>query len=308
MDGLVIKSTGSWYKVRTKNGAYYDCKIRGKIKITQGLKATNPVAVGDWVIFNWDEQNQTGIIEEIKNRKNYLIRKATKLSKQVHVLAANIDQAVLVSSMVQPEVPLRFIDRFLVTAEAYNVPVIIVFNKQDLIQNDAQKAKQKDALNLYEKLGYPSLICSAKENSGILELKKLLHGKVNFLAGFSGVGKSSIINAIAPKLNLKTSSISDFSQKGKHTTTFAEMFELSENTFLVDSPGIKSLGVLGIEPYELSHFFPEMKRVLNDCKFHNCLHLKEPKCAVKAAIENGEIDERRYISYLHILEGNNNYR
>ena len=305
MTGIIIKSTGSWYKVLNAGNEIIDCKARGKLKITNQLKATNPMAVGDKVEFNMEPNDIIGTIEQIHDRKNYIIRKAANLSKQVHILAANIDMAFLVTSVVHPEVSLRFVDRFLVTCEAYNVPVSLVINKCDI-----EPALQyiHEVASLYRTIGYDVYITSAKSGKGVEALQEAMSQKINLFAGFSGVGKTSLINNISPKLELKTNIVSDSSLKGKHTTTFAEMFAIGNNSYLIDTPGIKGLGLWEIEKKEISHFFPEMSEVLHDCKFNTCLHMGEPGCAVMQAVADGQIDERRYESYMMMLEESETYR
>ena len=301
MLGTVMKSTGSWYVVRTEANELVECRIKGKIRVEHTLKATNPVAVGDRVEFLMEENQNTGIISLVLDRKNYIIRRATNLSHQVQIIAANLDQALVVTSLVQPEVPLRFVDRFLVTAEAYNIPAGIILNKMDLICTPELRAAYENFREIYGSAGYQIMETSTETKGGLEAVRAGLEGKISLISGFSGVGKSSLINAIAPNLNIRTGEISDFSQKGTHTTTFAEMHELSENSYIIDTPGIKSLGLIDIQPAELSHFFPEIKARLHGCKYHNCTHFSEPKCAVRVAMANQEITQERYESYLAML-------
>lgn len=297
MKGTVIKSTGSWLTVKTEDATIYKCRIKGKFRI-QGIKSTNPVAVGDFVEFDLEKDN-SGTIHTLGKRKNYIIRKSTKLSKQTHIIAANMDQAAIIVSVANPKTPLGFIDRFLATAEAYRIPSIVIFNKVDLC--DDELTEELDYLKaVYESLGYQCLLTSATENTGIEESIKLLKDKVTLLSGQSGVGKSSLINAIEPSLDLKTSEVSESNEKGKHTTTFAEMFEFSFGGSIIDTPGIRSFGVVDFNKNELSHFFREFFEIGKGCKFNNCHHINEPHCAVKVAIENGEIAQSRYTSYWNL--------
>ncbi|MBI9069531.1 MAG: ribosome small subunit-dependent GTPase A [Salinivirgaceae bacterium] len=299
--GLVLKSTGSSYQVKSDNNEIINCKIRGKFR-TKGIKTTNPIAVGDIVDFKFDDNSEFGIISKIHPRKNYIIRKSINLSKQAHILAANIDQAVLMVTLAKPKTYPEFIDRFLVSAEAYQIPAKIIFNKIDLY--DEELIKEMGALmNLYEGIGYGCFQTSAKKGIGIDEVKELLKDKISVISGHSGIGKSSLINTIQPSLNLKTSEISDYHESGKHTTTFPEMHELSKDSYIIDTPGIKGLGMVDMEKEEIAHYFPEMFKALKNCQFYNCTHSHEPNCAVKLAVENGTIKKSRYKSYLSILAG-----
>ena len=307
MQGTVLKSTGSWYLVLGSDGKHYDCRLKGKMQFKETIRATNPIAVGDWVLMEL-ENEERAIIYEIVDRKNYLIRKATNLSKEIHIVAANVDLLLVVISLKEPKVPLRFLDRVLVSAEAYDINAAIVFNKTDLYNSPELEQDFLEVSQRYEQIGYSCINTCALSGSGIEVLLELMEGKVCAFSGFSGVGKSTLINRIAPDLILKTAEVSKSSQKGKHTTTFAEMFDLGTNTFIIDTPGIKSLGLISIEPKELSHFFPEMLKILQNCKFNTCIHVNEPKCAVKKAVESGVISEERYFSYLNMLEGNSTYR
>lgn len=300
-----MRSTGSWYEVRTENGHILQCRLKGKFKI-KGLKVTNPIAVGDKVAYELESETEnTGIINDILPRENYIIRQSVHKAAHGHLLATNLDQAILIATLTFPRTSLGFIDRFLVTAESFRIPTVLVFNKLDLI-NDEGVAYQEELKTLYESLGYPCYFVSALEGDGVAEVKALLKGKVSLLSGHSGVGKSTLINAIMPDLDLRTSEVSTFANKGVHTTTFAEMFEVEPDTFIIDSPGIKELGLIDIEKEEISHYFPEMREMLNECRFHNCLHINEPKCAVKDAVGEGTIAESRYISYLSMVEGGDN--
>ncbi|MDQ3190384.1 MAG: ribosome small subunit-dependent GTPase A [Bacteroidota bacterium] len=298
MKGIVIKSTGSWYTVMGEDGKTYNCRIKGKFRL-KDIKSTNPVAVGDKVEFS-PEDHETGVISEIEKRKNYIIRKSINLSKQSHIIAANIDQAFLVATLVFPRTSTGFIDRFLVTAEAYNIPTIILFNKTDLM-DEGLLVLQREMKAIYEKVGYTCYEISALNKADLEFIKVLMKDKTNLFSGHSGVGKSTLINSLEPGLNLKTGIISQTHSKGMHTTTFAEMHPLSFGGFIIDTPGIKELGLIHIQKEELSHFFPEMRDRMHLCHFKNCRHVSEPKCAIKEAVENGEIPESRYYSYLSIF-------
>lgn len=302
MQGLVIKSTGSWYQVQTENGARYDCRIKGKFRIKE-LTTTNPIAVGDVVDFEIEPEQQTGVINKLHDRKNYIIRKSINLSKQAQVIAANLDLALLVVTLASPRTSLGFIDRFLVTAEAYDIPAGLIFNKLDLFSEEGLEILA-GYRSIYENIGYPCFEVSALKNTGIKEVSAVLKDKTTLFSGHSGVGKSTLLNAILPGMETRTGEISNWSDKGKHTTTFAEMFELPSGGFLIDTPGIRELGVIDIEKQELSHFFPEMRELLNQCRFYNCRHINEPGCAVLAALEEGKIEPSRYESYLSIYHGN----
>jgi len=302
MQGLIIKSTGSWYTVQTKEGQRVECRIKGIFRI-KGMVTTNPLAVGDIVDFDMEPDQETGVITNLHQRKNYIIRKSINLSRQAQILAANLDQAVLVVTLASPRTSLGFIDRFLVTAEAYDIPARLIFNKLDLFSEDGMEVLA-DFASIYQNIGYPCFEVSALEGTNIDQVKELLGNKVTLFSGHSGVGKSSLINALLPDLALRTNEISDWSDKGMHTTTFAEMFELPGGGFIIDTPGIKELGVIDIEKQELGHFFPEMRDRMHDCRFNDCRHINEPGCAVIGAVENGEIAQSRYDSYLSIYNGN----
>jgi len=299
MKGVIIRSTGSWYSVRSE-GDVFECRIRGKFRLTD-IKTTNPLAVGDVVHFEFDEKDQTGVINKIEERQNYIIRKSINLSKQAHIIAANIDTAFLLATLADPETNIIFIDRFLVSAQAYKIPTIIVFNKYDLY-SESQIAYMHELFSLYEKIGYPCIAVSAATGYNLEALKQLMHKKVSVFSGNSGVGKSTLINALEPGLNLKTGIISDAHSKGKHTTTFAEMHQLSFGAEIIDTPGIKGLGVVDMEEVNISIYFPEMLKTLSDCKYYNCTHTHEPTCAVKSQVESGLIAPSRYASYLSILD------
>lgn len=302
MNGIVIKSTGSWYSVMQPDGSVTECRIRGVFRM-KGIKSTNPIAVGDRVTFEAEGADK-GVITAIEERKNYIIRRSINLSKQSHILAVNVDQALLIATLAFPRTSTGFIDRFLLTAEAYHIPAILVFNKSELFQDDeASAAAQQELIALYERIGYRCIEVSAKTGMGIEKIKELTKDKTSLVAGHSGVGKSTLINALDSRLQLKTGEISGVHLKGKHTTTFAEMHSLAYGGFIIDTPGIKELGLVDMKKEELSHYFPEMRALMHSCKFNNCLHLNEPKCAVLEAVENGTIAASRYNSYLGILQG-----
>jgi ribosome biogenesis GTPase len=301
MQGLVTKSTGSWYQVRSGDQTI-DCRIKGKFR-TKGITTTNPLAVGDVVDFEMEPEQGTGVVTNLIQRKNYIIRKSINLSKQAQIIAANLDLALLVVTLASPRTSLGFIDRFLVTAEAYGIPACLIFNKLDLFSDEGLEILA-DYQSIYENIGYSCYSVSALEGTNIDTVQNLLKDKVTLFSGHSGVGKSSLINQLLPDLDLRTNMISDWSDKGMHTTTFAEMFELPQGGYIIDTPGIRELGVIDIEKQELSHFFPEMRARLNQCRFNNCRHINEPGCAILEAIEEGEIAPSRYDSYLSIYNGN----
>lgn len=302
MKGVVIKSTGSWYNVLSEDGHMIDCRIKGVFRI-KGIKTTNPIAVGDSVLFELEEEGK-GVIHTIHDRKNYIIRKSINLSKQSHIIAANMDQALLIATLALPRTSAGFIDRFLLTAEAYHIPVSIVFNKIDLFEKNVELMDELNAfIAVYEKIGYKCYKVSATENKDIEVLRGLTKGKTTLVSGHSGVGKSTLVNAMDKQLNLKVGEISDVHFKGKHTTTFAEMHPLSYGGYIIDTPGIKELGLVDMEKEEIADYFPEMRALRNECKFNNCMHINEPKCAVLEAVEKGEIASSRYNSYLSIING-----
>ncbi len=308
MKGKVIKSTGSWYKVLLDNGNIIDCRLRGRLKIA-GSKATNPVAVGDNVLCHFEEDASHAVIKEILDRQNYIIRKATKLSKQTHVIAANIDQAVIIATLAYPRTSTGFVDRFLVTCEAYSIPAVIVFNKYDLLQGSEEALLYLDELSqIYSGAGYRCLQVSATEKHNIELFNDLLANKISLLAGHSGVGKSALINVIEPWLNLKVQTISKAHKKGRHTTTFAEMIPLSNGGMIIDTPGIKEFGLVDFEAWELCHYFPEMRQYFNRCRYDNCTHFNEPGCSVKKAVEENAISLSRYENYLNMLLGEDTRR
>ena len=301
MRGLVYKSTGSWYTVKEENsGVFYQCRIKGKMRL-KGIKNTNPVAVGDYVAFQQEEGLQ-GVITGVEERQNYIIRKSVNLSKQTHIIAANIDLAFLVVTLNNPPTSTTFIDRFLVTAEAYSIKTVLLFNKVDTYTPD-ELAEVKYLAQLYRKVGYECIGISATTGKNIEKVKETMRGKTCVVSGHSGAGKSTLINAIAPQLALKTGEISLQHQQGQHTTTFAEMFDLPFGAHIIDTPGIKGFGIVEIDKHELTDYFPEFFALKEHCKFNNCLHTDEPHCAVKEALENDEIAWSRYKSYLQILEG-----
>lgn len=303
--GIVIKSTGGNYKI-VAGKDYYDCTIRGKLRVG-GYKSTNPIAVGDKIEFFIQSENQ-GVITKILERKNCIIRQSTNLSKLTHILASNVDQAIIIVSLKSPETPIEFIDRFLVSAETYGIPAKIIFNKIDLYQ-EKELLQMHELTETYEKIGYNCFQISTKENKNIDAIIKLLKDKTSAFTGNSGVGKSTLINKISPSLNLKTGQVSEKHQTGKHTTTFAEMLELDFGGFVIDTPGIRAFGTNFIEKETIAHNFPEMFNLLGKCKYYNCKHIDEPNCAVKEAFENGEIAFTRYKSYLSmVLEGGSKYR
>ncbi|RAU83612.1 ribosome small subunit-dependent GTPase A [Pontibacter arcticus] len=305
MKGVVVKSTGSWYIVRDAAGTLHRARLRGKFKL-KGMKVSNPLAVGDKVEFDVETTGEdTAVIHKIEDRENYIIRQSTHKTAFSHIIAANLDQALLIVTLVSPRTSFGFIDRFLVTAEAYDIPTIIVYNKTDMY-DDEMREYQRQISFMYEKIGYSSMAVSAHTNEGMEALTKTLDGKVTLLSGHSGVGKSTLINLIVPDLELKTSEISEFSDKGVHTTTFAEMFEVDPDTFIIDTPGIKELGIVDIPVAQLGHYFPEMRERMNQCRFNNCTHFNEPGCAVVEAVRTNDISLTRYESYLSMMHGGDN--
>ncbi|MBQ2018056.1 MAG: ribosome small subunit-dependent GTPase A [Alistipes sp.] len=301
--GLVLKSTGSWYEVLA-DGVRYQCRIRGKLRL-KGVRSTNPVVVGDWVKFEADEQGGY-VISAIEPRHNYIIRRASNLSKESHIIAANIDQALLVVTLFSPETALEFVDRFLVTCEAYKVPVTILLAKIDLARQHPEAVEE--FYSIYQKAGYKIVEVSATEGEGIETVRELLRGKTTLLSGNSGVGKSTLVAAVEQGLDIKTGEISQSHHKGKHTTTFSTMYPLAEGGYIIDTPGIKGFGLIDIDDAELAHYFPEMMRYLPDCRFYNCSHTHEPGCAVVEAVKSGEIAYPRYESYLKIMDEDDKYR
>lgn len=301
--GVVLKSTGSSYKVLLEGGNIIDCSVKGKLRIRE-LRITNPIAVGDTVLFEIDYKNNSGIITEVVDRRNYILRKATNLSKHSQIIAANIDQVFLMITIILPETPVEFIDRFLITAEAYRVPAKIIINKTDLYKED-DIAKMKYLEAMYSKIGYECFRLSLKDQTNLETLKELMKDKVSLISGNSGVGKTTLLNSFNPTLNLKTAEISDYHKQGKHITTFPEMHKMPFGGFIIDTPGIRGFGVVDMKKNEIYHFFREIFKISKDCRFNNCLHLDEPGCAVRKAVETGGIDFLRYKSYLNILDGDN---
>jgi len=299
MKGIITKSTGLWYDVRTNAGEIIPCRLRGKFRI-DGNKNTNPAVVGDHVTFDL-EKDSTGYITTIEKRINYIDRKSTKLSKINHLIAANIDQAFLIVTLKEPRTSLGFIDRFLVACEGFRIPVCIVFNKMD-IYSIKELNKIDELTQLYKSIGYDVVQSSVQKNEGLHFIKQMMKDKVSLFSGHSGVGKSAIINAIDTKLNLKVGEISQFHSKGKHTTTFAQMFPLSDGGYIIDTPGIKEFGLIQYSKEEIRDYFPEIRAYNNQCRFNNCCHLNEPDCMVKKAVEEGKIPSSRYLNYLAILE------
>ncbi|HPH85175.1 MAG TPA: ribosome small subunit-dependent GTPase A [Ferruginibacter sp.] len=300
MQATVYKSTGSWYIVKNSTGQFYDARIKGKFKIDQ-ITSTNPIAVGDIVEIENETDTESTVITEIYERRNYINRVSPHNKNQHHIVAANLDQSLLFATLKEPKTSLGFIDRFLVISEAYRVPAIVVFNKSDLY-GKKEIEKMELIRSIYEPIGYTIMEMSIEKNIGVEEVKILLKDKITLLSGHSGVGKSSFINIIFPELKLKTQDVSGWSGKGLHTTTFAEMFDLSFGGQVIDTPGIREMGLVDISKQELAHYFPEMRAVMNDCRFNNCMHLDEPGCAVKNAVNEGRIHAERYISYLNIRD------
>lgn len=307
MTGIVYKSTGSWYTVKSETGDFVECRIKGKFRM-KGIKSTNPIAVGDVVDFELDENSDTitGTIHNIHERKNYIVRKSVNLSHQMHIIASNIDRVFLLITVNNPPTTFNFIDRFLVTAEAYGIETVLVFNKIDTFDN-ATLDEQLYMQHVYQEIGYQCLRVSSTEMKGIDALKDLMIDKVSMFSGHSGVGKSTLVNALEPSLHLKTKNISEASKQGQHTTTFAEMYDLSFGAKIIDTPGIKGFGIVDMEKEEIGGYFPEFFKLQDQCKFNNCLHKEEPHCAIKAALDKDEIAWSRYNSYLKILEGDDEH-
>jgi ribosome biogenesis GTPase len=303
MTGLVYKSTGSWYTVKTELGETYECRIQGKFRI-KGIKSTNPIAVGDYVDFELESKNDqvSGIIHNIHERNNYIVRKSVNLSKQTHIIASNIDQVFLMITINNPPTLTSFIDRFLVTSNAYSIKTVLLFNKIDIYEEETL-SEVKYLAHIYRKIGYECIGVSAKTGKNVDKVKALMQDKISMFSGHSGVGKSTLVNAIEPNLNIKTKEISGLHMQGQHTTTFAEMFDLSFGAKIIDTPGIKGFGVVDMDKEEIGDYFPEFFELKQACKFNNCLHVKEPHCAVKKALDNDEVSFSRYRSYLQILEG-----
>jgi ribosome biogenesis GTPase len=302
--GIIIKSTGSRYKVLDENNRTVDCSIKGKFRIKGGIRTTNPVAVGDNVMVDYDGDTGSGIITELLDRKNYILRKSINLSKEFQIIAANIDRVLLMVSMVYPETPLEFVDRFLVTAEAYRIPVSIIINKTDLY-DETDRDKEEHFKTIYSKIGYDCFSLTLLKESDLSVYIELLKDKISLLSGNSGVGKTSLINKLNPSLNLKTGEVSGYHKQGKHITTFPEMHPLPFGGFLIDSPGIRGFGVADMKREEVYHFFPEIFKKAAKCRYNNCIHIDEPGCAVIEAVENGDIDYSRYRSYFNIVNDDN---
>ncbi len=301
MKALIYKSTGSWYFAKNEEGRQFNARIKGVLKIS-GLTSTNPIAVGDIVEMEAEnEQENTATITTIYDRKNYIARVSPHNKNQHHIVASNLDQSLLFATIKDPKTSQGFIDRFLISCEAYHLPAVIVFNKADVYRKK-ELEKYEEMKSIYETIGYTVLLTSIVNNMGIDKVKDLLFNKITLLSGHSGVGKSSLINAIFPELNLRTKEVSDWSGKGMHTTTFAEMFDLPFGGKVIDTPGLREFGLVDIEKHELSHYFPEMRNRLNNCQFNNCIHLNEPGCAIKDALNKGEIHVDRYVSYMTILD------
>jgi len=305
--GIVIKSTGSRYRVLSEKGKIFECVIKGKFRVKE-LRTTNPVAVGDNVIFQEDGNKNTGIITEVLDRKNYILRKSPNLSRESQIIAANIDHLFLMITIILPETPVEFIDRFLITAEAYRIPASIIINKTDLYGPE-EKKRMEYLISVYSKIGYECFRLSLKNDTGLELLIDKMKNKITLVSGNSGVGKTSLLNKFDPSLNLKTDEVSDYHKLGKHITTFPEMHKMPFGGYVIDSPGIKGFGVVDMERNEIYHFFPEIFRQSKECRFYNCLHLDEPGCAVRSAVESGAIDPLRYRSYVNILcDDNRKYR
>lgn len=299
IDGLVIKNTGSWYLVHTSDGQDIECKVKGNFRL-KGIRSTNPVSVGDRVQITLNAEG-TGLISEIKDRKNYIIRRSSNLSKQSHIIAANIDLCFLIVTISHPVTSTVFIDRFLASAEAYRVPVNLVFNKIDIYS--AEELEYMDALaDMYQYIGYPTIKISALNNIGLDILKEKMRGRVTLFSGHSGVGKSTLINSLIPNINLKTGAISDYHGKGMHTTTFSEMIAVPGGGYIIDTPGIKGFGTVDMDKAEIYHYFPDIFKFSSGCRFHNCLHINEPGCAVRSAVDEHFISESRYKSYLNMMD------
>jgi len=301
LKGRIIQSTGSWYKVETDEKVLYSCKLRGQFKI-KGIKSTNPIAVGDWVDFNWEEGSEMGWITKIYERNNYIIRKSVNLSKRSHIIASNIDLALLVVTLIKPRTSTGFIDRFLITCEAYHIKANLIFNKVDLYSSQ-ENTEVNNLMSQYESIGYKCYKVSAKTSEGLDAVKEAMKDKVCLVSGHSGVGKSALINALDNTKDIRIGEISDTHNKGKHTTTFAEMHYLEFGAHIIDSPGIKEFGLFDFKKEELCTYFPEMVAIASECKYNNCTHVHEPQCAVKLAMEEGYISADRYLNYLNMLDG-----
>ncbi len=307
MKALVYKSTGSWYVVKTRDGLLYNARIKGKFKL-EGITSTNPVTVGDEIDVEIEEgEDKSAIITHIYDRRNYINRQSPSHKYQHHIIAANIDQTLLVCTLREPRTSQGFTDRFLVAAESYHIPAILVFNKSDL-HREKEMNQFEERREMYEAIGYTVILMSVEKKEGMKDIQEVLQGKTSLVSGHSGVGKSSFINALVPSFGLKTQEVSGWSGKGLHTTTFAEMYDLPFGGRIIDTPGIREFGLVDISKQELSHYFPEMRPLISECQFNNCLHINEPGCAVKAAVESGEINVERYVSYYNILDSIKEYR
>lgn len=301
MTGLVYKSTGSWYSLRDGEGNAWNARVKGKLRIDDEISSSNPIAVGDTVVFEPEGEKGTAIMSGVEQRRNYIVRVSPQNRNQKHIVAANLDLAVLVATLATPRTSMGFVDRFLITAEAYHIPALVVLNKADVL-NEADQPLLDHWKKVYASAGYEVLPTVALQPESVAVLSQKLAGKTALFSGHSGVGKSTLISALLPDLNLRTKEVSDWSGKGQHTTTFAEMFDGPNGSRIIDTPGVKEFGLIDFEREELSHYFPEMRAVLANCRFNNCLHLDEPGCAVKAALGAGSVSEDRYISYRNILE------
>jgi len=301
--GIVIKSTGNRYRVLYDENIIINSYIRGKLRVNE-VRTTNPVAVGDNVLFDLDEKSGSGVITEVLDRRNYILRKSSNLSKHSQIIAANVDQVFLMVTIILPETPVEFIDRFLISAEAYRIPAIILINKTDLY-GETELARMEYLESMYRNIGYQTINLSLYSGNNLETVKQLMKDKVSLISGNSGVGKTSLLNILNPELNLKTEEISDYHKQGKHITTFPEMHQMPFGGFVIDTPGIRGFGVVNMDRTEIYHFFREIFKVSKDCRFNNCLHLDEPDCAVRAAVENGKIDPLRYRSYVNITENDN---
>ncbi len=301
MKARVYKSTGSWYTVKGADGSFYNARVKGVFKI-EAISSTNPIAVGDEVDIDIEAvQEESAVITAIDDRRNYVARVSPHNKRQHHIVASNLDQSVLIATLKEPRTSQGFIDRFLISCESYHIPAVIVFNKSDIYRK--KEMEQFEAFSsMYAAIGYKVILTSVLKREGIEEVKELLKDKITLLSGHSGVGKSTFINAVFPRFNLRTQEVSGWSGKGLHTTTFAEMFDLDEGGHIIDTPGVREFGLVDIKKRELSHYFPEMRVLLNDCQFNNCMHLEEPGCAIKEGVLSGKVSENRYVSYLHILD------
>jgi len=297
MNGVVIKSTGSWYQVKSENNDFLECRLKGKFRL-KGIKSTNPIVVGDKVRI--EQSDDSFMIVKLFDRKNAIIRKSVNLSKQTHIIASNIDQAILMITLIAPVTTTTFIDRFLISANAFGVDVILLFNKTDLYTS-AEKELQNTLINIYSEIGYKSISVSALKDD-LQKVKDIMKGKINLIAGHSGVGKSTLINKLQPNLNINTKEVSESYRQGQHTTTFSELHELDFGASIIDTPGIRGFGLVEIKKNEIGNYFPEFFKLKGECKYHNCIHLNEPNCGVKQAVIKDEIAESRYFSYLGMLE------